>query len=300
MRVAVTGATGFVGGHIASALRTAGVDVRGVVRRPDAGGWLVDAGVTFARADLADVAGLADAFAGADAVVANAALGSYQGGLEDFVRTNVAGTENTLRAAAAAGVRRVVYISTVALYDTVLRRPMTEDHPRYGPHRRRFSWTHLGTDWRYCVSKQAAEERAWALAAELGLSLTALRPGPIYGSRDPKWTARLLRTVARPVAFAPTVGIPAVHAGDVASAVVAALDAPAAVGRAYNIAGPPTPLADILAVLARLRGGARLLRVPVPVWVAYDTGAARTDLGFTARPLEEGLAEAVSGLVPSG
>lgn len=300
MPIAVTGATGFLGGHIAHTLRTAGLPVRGVVRRPDAGAWLAAEGVTFARADLADVPSLANAFAGADAVVANAALGSFQGTLEDFVRTNVAGTENTLRAAAAAGVRRVVYISTVALYATVLGRPMREDHPRYGPRRRLFSWTHLGTDWRYCVSKQAAEERAWALAEELDLSLTVLRPGPIYGSRDPKWTTRLLRAVARPFAFAPTVGIPAVHAGDVASAVVAALGAPASTGRAYNIAGPPTPLADILAGLVRLRaragapGGARLIRVPVPLSVAFDTTAAARDLGFAVRPLLDGLAEVLA------
>ena len=50
-----------------------------------------------------------------------------------------------------------------------------------------------------------------------------LRPGPIYGARDRKWTARLLRTVARPVAFVPTVGVPAVHAGDVALAAATAL-----------------------------------------------------------------------------
>ncbi|MES2638324.1 MAG: NAD(P)-dependent oxidoreductase [Myxococcota bacterium] len=300
MSIAVTGATGFLGGHIAGALRTAGLPVRGVVRRPDAGAWLAEAGVTFARADLGDADSLANAFAGVDAIVANAALGSFQGNLDDFVRTNVAGTENTLRAAAAAGVRRVVYISTVALYDTVIGRPMNEDHPRYGPRRRLFSWAHVGTDWRYCVSKQAAEERAWALATELGLSLTVLRPGPIYGSRDPKWTARLLRTVARPFAFAPTVGIPAVHAGDVASAVVTALGAPASIGRAYNIAGPPTPLADILLGLVRLRAptspSARLLRVPVPISVAYDTTAAARDLGFSTRPLLDGLAEVVSAM----
>lgn len=300
MTIAVTGATGFVGGHIAQALATAGASVRGVARRPDAAPWLAALpGVHFARADLADPEALAAAFAGADAVVANAALGSYQGTLDDFVRTNVAGTENTLRAAAAAGVRRVVYISTVAVYATVINRAMTEDQPRYGPRRRLFSWTHLGTDWRYCVSKLAAEERAWALATELGLALTVLRPGPVYGSRDPKWTARLLRSVQRPLVFAPTVGIPAVHAGDVANAVVAALGAPASEGRAYSIAGPPTPLADIVGGLARMGGRARVVRVPVPVWVGYATDAAARDLGFRACPLEEGLIEALSAVHPA-
>ncbi len=295
--IAVTGATGFLGSHLALALRAAGVPVRGVVRRPESP-LLTNAGVTLARGDLADADGLAAAFAGCDAVVANAALGSFEGDLAAFARTNVAGTENTLRAAAAAGVRRVVLVSSVAIYRTVLGRPIAEDHERYGPRKRLFSWTHLGTDWRYAVTKLAAEERAWQLASELGLSLTAVRPGPIYGSRDPKWTARLLRTVARPVALAPTVGIPAVHAGDVAHAVRAALETPASAGRAYNLAGPPTPLADFLSVLVRLGGGwARLVRIPVPLAVAYDTRAAARDLGFTARPIEAGLAEALTETV---
>jgi dihydroflavonol-4-reductase len=293
--IAITGATGFLGSHLALTARAAGLAVRGVVRRAESP-LLADAGVTLARGDLGEPDGLAEALAGADAVVANAALGSYEGDLDAFVRTNVGGTENTLRAAAAAGVRRVVLVSSVAIYRTVLRRPMNEDHPRYGPRRRAFSWTHLGTDWRYAVTKQAAEERAWALADELGLRLTVVRPGPIYGARDPKWTARLVRAARRPLAIVPTVGLPAVHAGDVARAVVAALGSPASVGRAYNLAGPPTPLATYVATMARLVGGGRVVRVPVPAWVAYDTDAARRDLGFAARPVEEGLAEAITDL----
>lgn len=283
--IAVTGATGFLGGHLIRELQRRNVAFRAVSRRGMQG-------VPSACADLADPAALAEAFAGCDAVVANAAMVSFGGTLDDSLRTNVGGTENTLRAAAAAGVRRVVYVSTVALYRTVLRHPMREDHPRYG-RKRRLSWIDFSTDWRYAISKQAAEERAWELAEELGIALTAVRPGPIYGSGDTKWTLQLAKA-GRRFSVAPTVGVPAIHAGDVAAAIAVALDRPSTAGQAFNLAGPPVSLATFHREAARHLGG-RVLPIPVPgAWVAYDTTAAEKDLDLRIRPVEEGIAEAMA------
>ncbi len=295
--MAITGATGFLGSHIAAHLRSAAQAVRGVVRNPSRGGWLERLGVELATADLGTPEALTAAFAGAGALVANAALGSKLGTLEDFVRTNVAGTENTLRAAAAAGVHRVVLISSVAVYRTRVRTYQGEDSERYGHRKRPFVWSDLTTDWRYAMTKCIAEDRAFALAAELGLALTVLRPGPIYGSRDSRWTARLLGYHGRGFVLAPTVGVPMVHAGDVAAAVAGALSNPASVGRAYNLAGPPRTLPFLLGELRRLSGrGPLVMPVPLPLWVGYATAAAERDLGFRSRPLEEGLREVLAGV----
>ena len=293
--VAITGATGFLGSHLALAALDAGWQTRGVVRTPARGAWLADRGVELRRADLEEPDALREAFHGVDVVVANAAMGSYAGELDDMIRTNVGGTEATLRAAAAAGVRRVVLISSVALYRTQLGAPMAEDQPRYGPRRRWFAWSHFTTDWRYSISKGLAEDRAWAVAAELGLAVTALRPGPIYGSRDPKWTARILRDHARSLVFAPTVGVPVVHAGDVARAAMAAADRPASAGRAYNITGPSVSPLQILRVLRTLTGrGPLLVPVPLPLTVRFDTRAAERDLDLRHRTLEDGFAEVLA------
>jgi hypothetical protein len=69
--------------------------------------------------------------------------------------------------------------------------------------------------------------------------------------------------------------------------VAAALTAPASEGRAYNLAGPSVPLSE---VVRALRGGRRPLRLPVPVRIAYDYGAAERDLAFAPRDVAQALA----------
>lgn len=295
--VAVTGATGFVGSHIALALAARGARVVGVVRTPTKGGWMEAHGVTCAPGDLTDRASLERAFTGMDAVVSNAALGSNQGDMADFERVNCDGIANLFDAVHAARVPRVVHISTVAVYRTRLYRAMGEDTRPYDTGKRRFNWNDLTTDWRYSRTKTLAEQIAWQRAEQHGLALTCLRPGPVYGSRDPKATADLVRSLARKVRLAPTVGVPWVHAGDVAEATGGALANPASIGHSYNLAGPPVSLWRVLRTLKRELGrGAWLLPVPVPIWVRFDTRAAARDLGFAPRPIDAGVAEAVREL----
>ncbi|MFO0750104.1 MAG: hypothetical protein U1F43_31200 [Myxococcota bacterium] len=132
------------------------------------------------------------------------------------------------------------------------------------------------------------------------LQLTCLRPGPVYGSRDTKATAKLVKSLAARLRFAPTVGVPWVHAGDLALAAAAALERPLlSIGKAYNIAGPPVSQLRFLRTMRKVlseqgkRGLAWLMPVPVPVFVRFDTHRASADLGFTSRPILDGLREAL-------
>jgi len=300
--IAVTGASGFIGSHIALALRAAGFEVVGVVRTPAKAKWLEAHGVSIRQADLADPAALQAAFDGVNAVVANAALGSNQGTLEEMVKTNRDGVSNTLQAAAGADVKRIVQISSVSVYKTRLYTAIDESTRLKDTSRKGFDWSNITTDWRYAHSKTLAEAHGWELAASLGLAMTSLRPSPVYGSRDPKATLKLSKSLAGRVRFVPTIGVPWVHAGDIAIATVGALNNSASIGQAYNIAGPPISQATFMGTLRdalEARHGrkfAYIVPIPLPVWVRFDTGAAERDLGFSARPLAEGLAEAVQDL----
>jgi dihydroflavonol-4-reductase len=296
MRVAITGVTGFLGSHLAAVLAARGIHVVGVARAPEKAAWLAAEGVEIRRGDLLDPEGLAASFAGVDALVANAALAAGWKRPQDaeYVDANVVGTRNTMAAAAAAGVRRVVMISTVAIYQTSPLRPMNEDHPQIDPDRPGFALSQVVTDARYARTKATAERLAWALAAEHGLDLTTIRPGPIYGPRDDKLTARYGAWMRRRVMFAPTAGIPHVHAGDVAALVAAALETPASGGRAYNVGGETVSPYRALSIWRRHAGsGARLVPVPVPLSVRVDDARARRELGFAPRPIDDGIAECV-------
>lgn len=295
--IVVTGATGFLGSHIALALASAGADVVGAVRSPDKGAWLEARGVRLVRADLTDKASLVAAFSGARAIVSNAAMGGHDDDLAAYERVNCQGVRDLFDAAHEAGIARVVHISSVAVYRTRLFAKMAEDAEGYDPERRRFNWSDATTNWRYTRTKTLSERIAWERARAHAIALTTLRPGPIYGSRDVKATARLAASLREHrIKTVPTVGVPWVHAGDVASAVVAALANPESRDKAYNIAGPPVSQHRFMrAMRAALRAhGERtawLVPVPVPVWVRYDTRLAERELGFVSRSIADGLRE---------
>src|SRR5256885_2828658 len=195
--VAVTGATGFLGRCLVDVLLARGARVIGVVRTPGRVPELAARGVELRQADLSERDRLARGFAGARAVVSNAALFSLRNrSWEDHHRANIQGTENVFGALAGAGVRRVVHVSSVAVYRA--HRPrVTEEAPQLTADTRR-TLTNA-----YSVSKALSEQLAWRLAAQRGLELTAVRPCAIYRAFDPNFTAGV-----PPPARPPPAGLP--------------------------------------------------------------------------------------------
>lgn len=171
MTVLVTGASGFVGGAIVEGLLARGVPVRAMVR--DAASAPADAEV--AVADLADAGALAAAVAGTTAVVHAAALLGEFGRPADFFAVNVAGTDRLMQEAAAAGVRRFVFIGS----PSALMAP--EGGDRIGidetePYPARF----LNS---YCETKAIAEQLV--LTADTPEFTTcSLRPRAVWGPGD--------------------------------------------------------------------------------------------------------------------
>jgi len=299
-RVAVTGATGFLGSHVVRRLSGDGATVRAVFRNPDKGRHLGEAGFETAIADLADPDAMARAFEGCDAVVNTAALSTREPATwEAFYQANAEGSDHLLDALATAGVRRLVYVSTTAVYRVRPFRRHREDTPILGHEGERVGLARFITNPRYALSKAIGERRVRERGATESIALTVLRPGPIYGSNDHKMTSMYARWMRWPVFPAPTFRMNHVHAGDVAGAIAGALANPASHGRAYNVTGPCVSLWEVLRTWKRKVGrGPVLLPVPVPVWVDFDDGAAARDLGFRPRSVAEGIDEVLERGLP--
>jgi dihydroflavonol-4-reductase len=279
--IAVTGATGFIGRYVVDALLERGAHVVGVVRSPGRVPSLAARGVEMRRADLADRASLAEGFRGAWAVVSNAALFSLQkSGWDEHINTNVEGTRNVIEAAATAGAHRVVHVSSVAVYKSLLGRPVREDHPQLSlasPRRGRAA---------YGISKALSEQLAWRLAAERGLDLTCVRPCAVYGAFDPNFTPLLRKLLAFPVNIVPAFcRFPLVYAGDVAESVALCLERPASTGKSYNVTGGDFTLRQLRAALRDAGGrvGPISLPLPLPLLVSFDHSLAARDLGWVNR-----------------
>src|SRR4051812_18903700 len=173
MRALVTGVTGKVGNAVARALAARGDEVRVLVRDPQRAARWVPEGATPLRGDVTEPASLAQAVEGCELVFN--AMGLPEQWLADeamFERVNARGTENVVRAAREAGVRRVVHTSTIDVFHAEPGQPFDESEVATYP---------KGTA--YERSKQHAEELA--LAARDGMELVMVNPAGVYGPGPP-------------------------------------------------------------------------------------------------------------------
>lgn len=292
--VAVTGATGFLGRYIVDVFLRRGTRVVGVVRNPGRVPGLAARGVELRKADLAEFEELEAGFQGVDAVVSNAALFSVRNTSWDaHHKANISGARNVFEAAARAGVRRVVHVSSVGVYDGATHAPVREDHRQYSERSTRWPWTV------YKISKAISEQLAWQLAERHGLELTVVRPCVIYGAFDPNWTAIFKWLVGARVGFTLRFArLPLVYAGDVADAIARCLERPVSIGKAYNITGDEDRL-DVFVNAWTEAGGSTApvmvpLLLPLRLGPSFDSGRAKQDLGWRNRSHVDGLRETVA------
>jgi hypothetical protein len=229
MRIFVTGASGFIGGHAVERFVRDGHEVLALARSPSSAAAVERLGARAVKGELGAVDPAA--LAGCDAVVHAAAFVSEWGTREQFWAANVEGTSQLLEAARQAGVRRFIHIGTeAALFDGRDLVDIDEDHPY--PTRQRFL---------YSETKAEAERRVLA-ANGAGLTTIVLRPRLVWGPRDTSVRAAIVEA-AKAGRFAWVGGGRAltstVHVANLAHAIALALERGRG-GQAYFIADDGT------------------------------------------------------------
>ncbi len=169
----VTGGSGFIGGRLIRRLVAEGFSVRALARSERSAGTVSDAGAEPVRGDLADPESLRSGAQGSELVFHAAAEVGDWGTRDEFERSNVQGTANVLTACRAAGVRRLVHVSTEAvllaggpLVNVDETAPLRPDSPVL-----------------YCSTKARAE-RAVRDANGDGLETVVVRPRFVWGTGD--------------------------------------------------------------------------------------------------------------------
>jgi nucleoside-diphosphate-sugar epimerase len=264
VRVLVTGATGFTGGHLARGLAARGYHVSALVRQAGpATADLAKAGIALVVGDLRDPAALAAATAGVDVVYHIAAIYRQAGLSNDTYRAvNATAVQHIIEAAARSGVKRVVHCSTVGVHGDVDRPPANEDAP-------------LKPGDIYQVTKLEGERLARETAGRLGIDVTIARPTGIYGPGDRR-LLRLFRGVARRRWI--TLGSGEIYyhltyIDDLVEGFRLCGEHPAAANRTYILAGGEVTTLNQLVALVADGAGVAVPRRHLPAWPFWTAGA---------------------------
>lgn len=316
MEYFITGATGFVGGHVAAQLVDQGHDLIVLAREPDSAGEFEAAGATVREGDITDKETLREPMQGVDGVFHIAGwydIGAHEPSLGK--RINVEGTRNVLEMMDELDIPKGVYTSTLSINSDTGGQVVDEGYRYDGPHLTAYD----RTKWKahYEVAKPMMED---------GLPLVIVLPGLVYGPNDTSVFGTGLRNflqgnlpvIPRRVSYSPG------HVEDIAQAHRLAMDE-GSPGEEYIVGGEPITLVEMFDIVADIAGRnpprsvspaffralapiakslqhfvtlpkeyrAETLRTLGGVTYIGDNGKATTEFGLNHRPLRAGLAETV-------
>ncbi len=321
MKVFVTGATGFIGSHLVRRLVAEGHAVSCLVRRSSQIQVLQSLGVRLVYGDVNDRERLLAGMTGCDWLFHLANLYSmWESDTSRFEAINIGGTRTVLETALECRVKRVIYVSTVAVYGQPAVSPFCEEAipgPRL-----------MST---YARTKAVADQVAWQFYHQQGLPLVVLYPGIVLGAGDDKASGQYIQDIIRkrvPSTIYHHSRATYVYVGDVVQALLQAAQLPHTVGQKYlvggqtlngrlyarlisEVSGVPLPLfrfpdwivtavAYLLTVLSTVTRR--------PPWWGLSTDAARTlkmgfdfdgskavrELGISYTPVCQALVEAIA------
>jgi nucleoside-diphosphate-sugar epimerase len=247
VRVFLTGGTGFIGGHVARRLRERGDDVVALVRSPEKAAALRELGCELVAGDLSDGDAIARGVEGAEAVVHAGAV--YKVGVPKsehaaMFEANVAGTERVLDAAVTAGVPRIVYVSTCAVFGNTHGELVSEGYERDSPFPSEYERTKT-------LAHELAQDRIGG-----GAPIVIVQPGGVYGPNDHSEVGNMIeqiRTGKLPAKMFPDAGFMFCHVEDIAAGIILALDK-GRIGESYVLSAEQSTIGELIDKVASIAG----------------------------------------------
>jgi dihydroflavonol-4-reductase len=320
MDVFLTGGHGFIGSRVVHQLAAKGHTIRCLVRASSKTHRIDD--VPFKRfvGDVRDAASLVDGMRGADACIHLASVSNWTEMQSDALEaTIIDGTRNILEAAKQAGLKRLVYVSSLLAVNGS-KEPRTFDEAS--------PFELEGSGLRYSIAKKKAEDLCLEYVKH-GLDVVIVNPGEVYGAQDDAFvTAGNLRDILGSwPALACHGGTPVVHVDDVAEGTILALEK-GRTGERYLLAGDNLTVEQLVRLTLEIGGkkapvlvlpnsliklafrAMTKLGIPTPnapevidyatLYWFVDSSKAKRELGFNPRPARETIAPAIAWLYEAG
>lgn len=280
MKILVTGATGFLGSNLVPALKERGHSVRALVLPSENATPLEEHGVAIYRGNVLQPETLAEPVRGVDAVFHLVALMATWAPLSTHYAVHVTGAANVCAAVQAAGVPRLIHVSSAITYTPGMPQPIREDYPQEPVHEP------------HAVTKAQGDKLVQRLIAEEHLPAVIIRPEAMFGPGDrinfPRIADRLQSGKGIIIGSGRN-AVPFVFVSDVVQGLLLALDHERAVGQAYNITNDETMTQEeFLCAIADEVGAPRpRLHVPYrPLFAAaYVAEHIATLTGYRSEPL---------------
>jgi 2-alkyl-3-oxoalkanoate reductase len=260
MECLITGATGFVGHHLVSALLASGARLRVLALPSEDTSRLEQADVYIYRGDVRHPETLIEPMRGVDTVFHLAAAHGLWRPKQEYFDVNVTGTENVCRAVLATGVRRLIHMSSCSIYQMGLGQPAKEAFPIKPP-----------PDY-YTITKAESDRLVQRFITQERLPAVIARPGTMFGPGDRVNFARLadrLREARAIIIGSGRNALPLVYVTDAVAGLLLAARHDKAVGQIYNFANDqPLTQKQVWHAIA-MEIGAKPPRLHVPYHVLY-------------------------------